>query len=94
MPTYQYECDDCGHSFDALQSISAKRLTECPVCKKPALSRLIGTGSGLIFKGSGFYETDYKSTKTPACPSAESCPAAKTEQKQGEGCGCSGGCDH
>ncbi len=66
MPTYQYECADCGHQFEQLQSINENRLKKCPICKKNALHRLIGTGSGIIFKGSGFYETDYKKKSAPA----------------------------
>jgi len=61
MPTYDYVCDACEHAFEEFQSISAKTLKKCPECKKPKLRRLIGTGSGVIFKGSGFYETDYRS---------------------------------
>ncbi len=61
MPTYEYQCPDCQHQFEAFQSITANALTECPACKKTALKRLIGAGAGLIFKGSGFYCTDYKS---------------------------------
>jgi putative FmdB family regulatory protein len=62
MPTYDYECTKCGHKFEAFQSITADHLTDCPECKKKkALRRLIGAGAGLIFKGTGFYATDYKS---------------------------------
>jgi putative FmdB family regulatory protein len=61
MPTYAYVCADCGHQFDAFQSITAKPLRKCPACGKTALKRLIGTGAGFIFKGSGFYCTDYRS---------------------------------
>jgi len=60
IPTYQYQCSDCGHEFEKLQSMSAGTLRKCPECKKLKLKRLIGSGSGIIFKGSGFYETDYK----------------------------------
>ena len=62
MPTYQYECASCGHSFDVLQSMTDARLKKCPKCSKLKLFRLIGTGTGVIFKGSGFYQTDYKKT--------------------------------
>jgi len=69
MPTYQYECSACGHSFEAFQPISQTRLKKCPQCEKDKLDRLIGSGSGIIFKGNGFYETDYKN-KRPSCPKA------------------------
>ena len=61
MPTYEYLCENCGHEFEHFQSITADRLGKCPECDKKALKRLIGTGAGVIFKGSGFYETDYRS---------------------------------
>jgi len=61
MPTYEYNCENCGHRFEQLQSITAKSLRKCPKCGKSSLKRLIGTGAGLIFKGSGFYATDYRS---------------------------------
>ena len=61
MPTYEYNCSNCGHDFEQLQSIKAKPLRKCPKCGKLTLKRLIGTGSGVIFKGSGFYTTDYRS---------------------------------
>ncbi len=61
MPTYEYICDNCGHDFELLQSIKARSLRKCPKCGKLTLKRLIGTGAGVIFKGSGFYATDYRS---------------------------------
>jgi putative FmdB family regulatory protein len=61
MPTYEYVCKDCGHEFERFQSITARPIRKCPDCGKAAAKRLIGTGSGIIFKGSGFYETDYRS---------------------------------
>jgi|SRR5262245_20682694 len=60
MPTYDYVCEACEHRFEAFQSMNDKRLKTCPKCKKRKLTRLIGTGAGIIFKGSGFYVTDYK----------------------------------
>jgi putative FmdB family regulatory protein len=60
MPTYEYACSACGHRFDEFQSMSADPLKKCPACKKAKLERLIGTGAGVIFKGSGFYQTDYR----------------------------------
>ncbi len=60
MPTYEYECAKCGHQFEAFQSIKALPLTKCPECKG-RVKRLLSTGGGLLFKGSGFYITDYRS---------------------------------
>ena len=64
MPTYQYECEACGHHFEEFQSMMDDKLTKCPKCGKNKLERLIGTGGGVHFKGSGFYETDYKKSKS------------------------------
>lgn len=61
MPTYDYQCEACGHAFELFQSMTAPVKRKCPECKKQKLKRLIGTGSGVLFKGSGFYETDYRS---------------------------------
>jgi len=61
MPTYDYICDKCQHQFEQFQSITAKPLRKCPKCSKAGLQRLIGAGAGIIFKGSGFYQTDYRS---------------------------------
>ncbi len=63
MPTYEYVCKECGHHFDAFQSISAEPLKTCPECGG-LIERKIFGGAGLIFKGSGFYETDYKKAST------------------------------
>jgi putative FmdB family regulatory protein len=60
MPTYDYECSACKHAFELFQSITAAPEKKCPKCGKKKLVRLIGAGAGLIFKGSGFYITDYK----------------------------------
>jgi putative FmdB family regulatory protein len=60
MPTYEYHCRECGHAFEEYQSITADALVLCPKCGKHALKRVMGGGGGLIFKGSGFYQTDYK----------------------------------
>lgn len=60
MPTYDYKCSNCDHTLEAFQSIVEEPLKKCPNCKKRKLVRLIGGGAGLIFKGSGFYITDYK----------------------------------
>lgn len=65
MPTYEYECQGCGHNFEEFQYMSDKPLKKCPKCAKMKLQRLIGAGAGIIFKGSGFYETDYKRKEQP-----------------------------
>jgi len=72
MPTYQYECDACDHTFEILQTMLDKKLKKCPKCNKNSLYRLIGAGSGIIFKGSGFYETDYKRKDVAASESSDS----------------------
>jgi putative FmdB family regulatory protein len=61
MPTYDYNCDACDHNFEVFESIMAEPQTKCPKCKKKKLRRLFGAGAGLVFKGSGFYQTDYRS---------------------------------
>jgi putative FmdB family regulatory protein len=76
MPTYDYKCPDCGHEFEAFQSMSASPLKECPECGSRKVKRLIGAGGGLIFKGSGFYNTDYKGKASK--PAAETAPTPKT----------------
>ena len=94
MPTYAYECAACGHAFEEFQSITAKALRKCPGCGKPKLQRLIGPGAGVIFKGSGFYETDYRSSSYKSAQSAdkdgskasggEKSPDKKTADKKSE----------
>ena len=79
MPTYEYECEACGHKFEKMQNFSDKPLATCPKCRKRKLRRLIGTGGGIIFKGSGFYETDYKrkgkaASKSKAASKGEAAP--------------------
>lgn len=60
MPTYTYECKKCGHAQDVFHAMSAKPRVQCESCGARSMTRMLGTGAGLIFKGSGFYETDYK----------------------------------
>jgi len=85
MPTYDYRCDGCGHEFDEFQSITAKPLRKCPACAKPKLKRLIGTGAGVIFKGSGFYETDYRSDSYKKAEKAEKDAATpKKDEKKSD----------
>ena len=94
MPTYDYQCDACGHAFEQFQSIIASPMKKCPGCGKLKLKRLIGTGAGLLFKGAGFYETDYRSesykksadgdkpaTETKTADKKEAAPTPKTETK-------------
>ncbi|MGB2601789.1 MAG: FmdB family zinc ribbon protein [Candidatus Omnitrophota bacterium] len=88
MPTYDYKCEKCGHKFEKFQSIKDEALKECPECEGP-VKRLIGTGAGIIFKGKGFYQTDYKGTcpgnnntskkddKSPVCGASCDCPHKK-----------------
>jgi putative FmdB family regulatory protein len=84
MPTYEYVCGNCKHRFEQFQSITAKSLRKCPQCGKNKLKRLLGCGSGVIFKGSGFYQTDYRSESyKKAAASEKPVPAsAKTETKK------------
>ena len=72
MPTYEYECSNCGHKFEAFQSMTAGALKKCPACGKLSLKRLIGTGGAVLFKGSGFYATDYRSESYHKAAKAES----------------------
>jgi len=84
MPTYEYQCQGCGHEFEKFQSMTASTLRKCPKCGKMTLCRLIGKGAGVIFKGSGFYETDYRSESYKNAAKSDS-PAvskpAKTDTK-------------
>ncbi|RKY42870.1 MAG: zinc ribbon domain-containing protein [Candidatus Makaraimicrobium thalassicum] len=85
MPTYEYKCRSCGYHFEQFQSMTDSPVKNCPECNGP-VKRLIGTGAGIIFKGSGFYQTDYKNSgsepkgkpdsagKPAACGNSDSCP--------------------
>ena len=75
MPTYDYICTACKHEFEEFQQMSAKLLKRCPECGKPKLERKIGIGAGVLFKGGGFYETDYRSDSYKKSAEAESKPA-------------------
>ncbi|MFA6600393.1 MAG: zinc ribbon domain-containing protein [Candidatus Omnitrophota bacterium] len=91
MPTYDYECDACGHAFEKVQPMIANAIKKCPKCGKNKARRLIGTGGGILFKGKGFYQTDYRSSKYNEAakkdvPAPKECPAAG-----GKGCG---SCEH
>ncbi|MFH1045710.1 MAG: FmdB family zinc ribbon protein [Candidatus Omnitrophota bacterium] len=91
MPTYEYQCEKCGHCFEDFQKITAQPLKTCPKCKG-GLKRLIGAGSGIIFKGPGFYATDHRSKEyaqekqkeeAPPCKSktCSSCPLNEKEKR-------------
>jgi putative FmdB family regulatory protein len=71
MPTYDYSCDACRHEFEVFEPITAQPQRKCPKCKKHKLRRLFGAGAGLIFKGSGFYQTDYRSDSYKKAVEAE-----------------------
>src|SRR3954464_2921540 len=81
MPTYDYKCEACGHTFEKFQRITAAPIRKCPECGKNKVKRLLGTGAGLIFKGSGFYTTDYRSESYKKAAKAESGGAAGGESK-------------
>ena len=92
MPTYDYLCDACDHQFEHRQPMSASKLRTCPKCKKRKLRRLIGSGAGVIFKGSGFYQTDYK---RPGAGASKKGSAAKTSDADActsDPASCSGPC--
>src|SRR4051794_33627105 len=84
MPTYDYKCDACGHTFELFQSMKADPVRKCPKCKKSKVKRLIGTGAGLIFKGSGFYITDYRDQSYKDKAKAESGSAETKAGGNGE----------
>jgi putative FmdB family regulatory protein len=86
MPTYDYECDACGHTFELFQGITEPVQKKCPNCGKLKLRRLFGTGAAVVFKGSGFYQTDYRSESYKKGaekdkPASESKTESKTESK-------------
>ncbi|MBI1831081.1 MAG: zinc ribbon domain-containing protein [Planctomycetes bacterium] len=81
MPTYEYECKACKHRFEELQSFSEAPLKKCPACKKKKLQRLLGVGAAIIFKGSGFYQTDYRSESYKSAAKADQ--TAPTTEKTG-----------
>jgi putative FmdB family regulatory protein len=87
MPTYEYVCEKCGHQFEKIQSISAKSLTVCPkdLCAqkrwgKGKVKRAISGGGGLLFKGSGFYTTDYRSDKYKEAAKKDSAPSSSSSE--------------
>ena len=89
MPTYDYICDGCGNEFEAFESIVSQPQTDCPKCSLPRLRRKIGPGAAILFKGSGFYKTDYRSDSYKSAAKAEksssdSSSSAKTDSSKTE----------
>ena len=96
MPTYDYRCDACDHEFEEFQSMLDKPLKKCPKCKKSKLRRLLGTGAGIIFKGSGFYQTDYRSESYKSAAKADenaAKPSSTESKKSDDKAGASGKAD-
>ena len=85
MPTYEYKCDACGHAFEKFQSIKAAPIRKCPNCGKMKVKKLISKGAGLIFKGSGFYITDYRSEGYNNQAKAESGAGGESKSESKEG---------
>jgi putative FmdB family regulatory protein len=87
MPIYEYRCKSCGYEFEELQSIKEKPITVCPKCSKPSVKRLLSSGPALVFKGSGFYATDYPKSNTSSSSSrkSKSKPSSKSESKPESG---------
>ena len=85
MPTYEYICQKCEHHFEQFQSMTASPIRKCPHCGKNSVKRLIGKGAGIIFKGSGFYETDYRSDSYKKGQESENkAPSSATTEKKAE----------
>ena len=92
MPTYEYRCKACGHELEIFQSITEGVKRKCPSCGKSKLERLIGTGAGIIFKGSGFYQTDYRSSAYKEAADADKPKDSKADSaKQDSGKAAKGG---
>ncbi len=82
MPTYDYKCGACDHAWELFQSIKAEPEKKCPACGKKKAKRLIGAGAGLIFKGSGFYITDYRSKSYTDAAKADTAPSASASKSE------------
>lgn len=80
MPNYDYECDACGHEWEMFQRMVEDAIKKCPECKKKKARRLFGTGAAIMFKGSGFYETDYRSDSYKKAAKADK-ESGKSEKK-------------
>ncbi len=81
MPTYEYECDACGKTFEFFQKMTDEPLKACILCKKKPVRRMIGTGAGIIFKGSGFYCTDYRKDGYKAAQKADTAKSSESSSK-------------
>jgi putative FmdB family regulatory protein len=84
MPTYEYKCENCGNEIEVIQSIKAEPLKHCDKCGKETLKRMISAGGGLIFKGSGFYLTDYKNKPSESSSSSSSSTKSTTKDTNKE----------
>jgi putative FmdB family regulatory protein len=82
MPTYEYQCTACGHAFEKFQSIKAAPIKKCPQCGKSRVKRLIGMGAGLLFKGSGFYITDYRGDSYSKAAKADAAPTTTSGESK------------
>jgi len=83
MPTYEYICQICQHRFEKFQSITAKPLQRCPKCGKNGLKKVIGSGAGILFRGSGFYQTDYRTQSyKKAAEKEKTSPEKKTKKEK------------
>jgi len=93
MPTYEYLCETCGHRFDEIQSFKDEPLKTCPKCQEEKLRRLFGTGGAILFKGSGFYETDYRSESYKKAAKAEQDASTKSTSTTSNGSAASSSSD-
>ena len=85
MPTYDYECTACEHRFEKFQSITAPAIRKCPECGRMKVRRLIGAGAGIIFRGSGFYQTDYRSDSYRKAAEKDKPSSGKSDSKGDSG---------
>jgi putative FmdB family regulatory protein len=85
MPTYDYVCDACQHQFEAFQSIKEEPKRKCPECGRQKLRRLIGPGAAIVFKGSGFYKTDYRSDSYKKAAAADKGTATNSTKSESKG---------